>query len=144
VDRIEIAAKALFEHDWLGSVDQNKDAVWLMHRDLYLRKATAVIAALDDPAEVWDEAVEATVSWVEACGSSGPNGPPDPPPNPYRAGTIVPEGHYGLSADTDGSVRIYAAGEDASDLTAGKPYGDLRTQLAKTAEATDNEEERTQ
>ena len=45
-EREALVARALFDHDWLGSTDKNREAVWVMHRDAYVDKARAVMPVI--------------------------------------------------------------------------------------------------
>ena len=69
-EREALVARALFDHDWLGSTDKNREAVWLMHRDAYVDKARAVMPVIarivaaehDGCADLLDAASEAILA----------------------------------------------------------------------------------
>jgi hypothetical protein len=85
---VERAARALYDHDWPDTLPENREKIWPLRRDDYLRKAQALADAglLADPAEVWADGLGAGIDWMAAMATGASNGPPDPPRNPYETG----------------------------------------------------------
>jgi hypothetical protein len=65
-EMVQRTARALYDHDWRGSTDANREAVWLMHHEDYLRKAQA----LADAGLLCEEPPETAADWYRRPGDS--------------------------------------------------------------------------